>query len=600
MYKELLLMKNHLSDTWYFKTGFSPDDFTGCPSDVRPFQFRDGEDTFNLDRLLPEPGKSEQDGMVYNRFELPEDTMLAFGMGCDWWAEVRLNGKLLYSTFPLGNASSSFNSDIHTFAAKGKKGENLLSVHVRRGNWSWAFAFSEKDPLAMDPCIQVTIDGDLNHILGPVKPMNAVNNGPIKGRSSQTRSNFKLWQAAKIPFARNHDAAFCASYGGEHTVDIHAVFPDFSADPDDPASYDFTLTDEYLQTTLDAGTRIFYRLGSKIEHQKKKYGTKVPPDFKKWAVICEHIIRHFNEGWADGFHMNIQYWEIWNEPDLDPDDSPNKRTWQGTEKEFFELYRTAASHLKKCFPDLKIGGPALSGKFPWMKRFLKAMGEGERVPLDFFSWHIYGTSPLALGAAAREVRKCLDENGYTDAESILDEWNYVRNWKEGFTRTIKSIIGLKGAVFTAAAMCVGQKTPVDMLMYYDARPCAFNGIFDFYTLEPLKGYYTFLAWSKLADLGSQFELDTKNKNGIYAAGATDGKGHAGILICRYFEPDQLPGDLEISVHLKGISPDNAKVLLLDETHDLTEVPPEAKDSSIIRIRMKANTLVYIEFGGQEK
>ena len=173
-----------------------------------------------------------------------------------------------------------------------------------------------------------------------------------------------------------------------------------------------------------------------------------------------------------------------------------------------------------------------------------------------------------MGAAVRKVRECLDEHGYTEAESILDEWNYVRDWNEGFTRTIKTIIGLKGAVFTAAAMCVGQNTPADMLMYYDARPCAFNGIFDVYTLEPLKGYYTFLAWSKLAGLGSQFALDTKNKNGIYAVGATDGKGHAGILIYRYFEPDLLPGDLEISVHLNGTGLDNAKVLLLDETHDL--------------------------------
>lgn len=202
-------MKNHLSDTWYFKTGFSPDDFASCPSSVRPFQFQNGEDALDLDRLLPEPGKCQQDGMVYNLFELPEDTASAFGMGCDWWAEVRLNGKLLYSTFPLGNASGSFNSDIHTFIAKGKKGENLLAIHVRRGYSSWAFAFAEKDPLAADPCAPVIIDGDLNHILGPVKPMNAVNNGPIEGGSSQIRSNFKLWQAAKIPFARNHDAAFC-------------------------------------------------------------------------------------------------------------------------------------------------------------------------------------------------------------------------------------------------------------------------------------------------------------------------------------------------------------------------------------------------------
>ena len=34
------------------------------------------------------------------------------------------------------------------------------------------------------------------------------------------------YRAARIPFARTHDAAFCADYGGEHTVDISAIFVD--------------------------------------------------------------------------------------------------------------------------------------------------------------------------------------------------------------------------------------------------------------------------------------------------------------------------------------------------------------------------------------
>ena len=45
-----------------------------------------------------------------------------------------------------------------------------------------------------------------------------------------------------------------------------------------------------------AGTKVFYRLSHRIEHEVKKYGTLPPKDFKKWAVICEHIIRHYTEG----------------------------------------------------------------------------------------------------------------------------------------------------------------------------------------------------------------------------------------------------------------------------------------------------------------
>ena len=44
-----------------------------------------------------------------------------------------------------------------------------------------------------------------------------------------------------------------------------------------------------------------------------------PKDFQKWAEICEHIIMHYNEGWANGFHYGIKYFEVWFEPDVDFD-----------------------------------------------------------------------------------------------------------------------------------------------------------------------------------------------------------------------------------------------------------------------------------------
>lgn len=42
---------------------------------------------------------------------------------------------------------------------------------------------------------------------------------------------------------------------------------------------------------------------------------RIPPrDHDQWADICIHIIRHYNEGWANGFHLNLDYWHIWEEP----------------------------------------------------------------------------------------------------------------------------------------------------------------------------------------------------------------------------------------------------------------------------------------------
>ena len=187
--------------------------------------------------------------------------------------------------------------------------------------------------------------------LGRIKPMNCVNNGPV--------GNGFYNKAARIPYARTHDTSYWLSYGGEHTVDISAIFPDFSKDENDPASYDFKVTDNYLKSLIDAGTEVFYRLGQRIEHTVKKYNVYPPEDFGKWARVCEHIIRHYNEGWADGFHWNIKYWAIWNEPDLDAGNKGLPLMWGGTEEQFYDLYKTTALHLKKCFPDLMIGGRML-------------------------------------------------------------------------------------------------------------------------------------------------------------------------------------------------------------------------------------------------
>ena len=98
---------------------------------------------------------------------------------------------------------------------------------------------------------------DLSKRGGKIKYQNAVNNGPSCKRhaNDQSRSNFESYKAARIPYARNHDAAHAAIYGGEHCVDISAIFPDFTKNPYCPDSYDFACTDEIVLIALDAGTK---------------------------------------------------------------------------------------------------------------------------------------------------------------------------------------------------------------------------------------------------------------------------------------------------------------------------------------------------------
>ena len=409
---------------------------------------------------------------------------------------------------------------------------------------------------------------NFSKITGKMKPMHSVNNGPVyKFAADQRITNIESYRAAGIPFARTHDASFYATYGGEHIVDVNMIFTNFDADPTDPASYDFTLTDEYMRVIEAGGAKVFYRLGSKIEHWPKKYNTLPPKDFHKWAVICEHIIRHYTEGWGDGYKMDIEYWEIWNEPDLDRDDSTHKRTWGGTKAEFFDLYEIAAKHLKACFPHLKIGGPALAGKVEWAADFLAEMKKRE-VPMDFFSWHVYGATVEKVQDKIRLYRQLLDDNGYTDTESILNEWNYVKGWRdEDWIYSLKMEKSLKGSAFIASTMLMSQKEAMDNLMFYDARPCGMNSLYctDF-VFECLKGYYPFWMFNQLYRQEHEVESSVE-EDGIWVGAA---KGEEQNVMLSYFDDDDNAPAKQVKVHFKNVANPNGVRLeyyLLDENHD---------------------------------
>lgn len=419
------------------------------------------------------------------------------------------------------------------------------------------------------------------------KILNATNGGPWHRRhaTDQWRTNFEDYKAARFPYSRTHDSGVAGIYGGPYSYDITNIFPDFSADPYSPDSYDFACTDEAIAVCHDAGTKTFFRLGQTIENQIKKHGTLPPPDFKKWAVICEHIIRHYNEGWANGFEMGIEYWEIWNEPDLDEDDAANKRTWGGTKAQFFDLYEAAAKHLKTCFPKLKIGGPALAWREDWADDFLSEM-ENRGVPLDFFSWHIYCTEPKAMVEKSERIKAMLLKHGYGEAESILNEWNYIKGWTDEYKYSLQAIHGMKGAAFTAACICAAQNSSIDMLMYYDTRPSVFNGVFDFYTYDLLKGYFPLYWYGKFYDMQKEIPSENSIEN-IYSLCGVDSGGKILSLIVNYSDDDMAA---EKTVNLDFGKEGVYEVYLLDEKTDATLITT----TSSTTLTLKNQTAVLLK------
>ena len=439
---------------------------------------------------------------------------------------------------------------------------------------------------------QITVD--FANPQGRIKALHGVNNSPVTHGIP-----IPSFQEAGIPYVRLHDAM--GRYGGTCYVDVPNIFPDFSADENDPASYRFEFTDAYLAGLTASGCRIFYRLGVTIENSYKirRIHTDMPEDFGKWARICEHIIAHYNEGWAEGFHYGIEYWEIWNEPENPP-------MWSGTREDYFRLYETAALHLKQRFPKIKVGGYAGCGFYcvtrenmgefyesfmEWFDLFLERMSG--RVPVDFFSWHLYTDDPRELEAHAAFVNDKLYEYGYYETENIFNEWNYITQNPTRFD-DMKTAMG---AAFVAAAFSVMQYGPIDKAMYYDALPTrSYCGLYHFPSERVSKTWYAFKAFNALYRLGICAPAVSEDR-GIYPIAAMNGKDKA-ILLSVFGCDEQV-----VAVDMTGLGGEavQAEVYRLDEENDLalTKVEYFTTERARLILRAADNTTFLIRLGSME-
>ena len=400
---------------------------------------------------------------------------------------------------------------------------------------------------------------DFSKAIGRIKAMHAVGQPPFYGMYFEM---FRYLKDADIPYSRLHDVG--GAYGRSVFVDIPNLFRDFDADENDPASYDFAFTDVLLSELMKVGVKPYFRLGVTIENYPhiRAYRIYPPRDGAKWARVCEHIIRHYNEGWADGFTYGIEYWEIWNEPDSKTE--RGSMMWLGTEQEYFDLYSVTAKHLKGCFGDaIKVGGFASCGFYAvtdpeileaekngtvadlpeskknliyfkeYFERFL-AFIKTDAAPIDFFSWHSYDPVCNTLLHQAY-VEKTLANMGYGDIEIHLNEWNTHY--------TVSGMGTAAAAASSAAMMCAMQDTKMTMMNFYDARIGLSNygGLFDPRWRRPFCTYDAFLAFGKLYVLGAEVKIDGL-ADGLYATAATNGRENA-ILLSNIGEGKEISLDL---------------------------------------------------------
>jgi xylan 1,4-beta-xylosidase len=432
---------------------------------------------------------------------------------------------------------------------------------------------------------------------GTLRALHGINRGPrVAGGFIDLTNEHR---ALGIPFTRLHDS----QWPGGNVVDIHAVFPDFTRDPEKAESYDFLRTDEYLDSIRRTGAQMVYRLGESIEHETLRKHVHPPRDLEKWTRICLGVIRHYNEGWGNGARHDIRYWEIWNEPENRP------VMWSGTDEDYFQLYRVTSRAIRTEFPQLKLGGPAVgySGQFvngqflasEFVTNFL-TLCRRESLPLDFFSWHCYTDDPAELVQRARAIRQLLDRHGFTNTESHLNEWNFLpgNTWKpigktsgtpESRQRFYEEMASPAGAAFTAAALMQLQDAPLDMANFFHGANGPF-GLFNEHGVRQ-KNYFAVLAFNTLLRTPRRVVAVAPASQLTVAAGINAAATEANVLISN---PALSPALLRlVSVNLPWSGGARVTVRVVDDTHSFTELSGVTVRDGVMEFSLRRSSVALV-------
>ncbi|WP_295832165.1 hypothetical protein [uncultured Microbacterium sp.] len=261
-----------------------------------------------------------------------------------------------------------------------------------------------------------------------------------------------LWREAGVTLVRSFDWVSRLDTRDDPT----SLFPDWSADPDDPASYNFAATDAWVDAVHSIGAEVLFTVASSIPKNKLP-----ADDVEVYGRVVEHIVRHYSQGWAGGPARPVRLYEFGDQPDFGP------LHFAGRPEEFYAMYRAFCEAVHRVDASLTVGGPSvafsLEADSPYREGFLEFVREND-LPLHFFSflWFTDGSrDPMDYRYVARELRAVLDGHGFTDTALTLSYWNYLA------VPSSTAPAPEKGAFMAATAIAL-QDTVIDHAFFFRA------------------------------------------------------------------------------------------------------------------------------------
>lgn len=384
-----------------------------------------------------------------------------------------------------------------------------------------------------------TVKVDFSVDTGEVGTMHGFCNGPV----SYGADISGLFKEIGVPYVRfdNTDGANSA-----YAVDISRIFKDMSADPNDPRSYDFSVTDKYLIAAYNAGAKVIFRLGESRDKLGWDKRVSIPENVDLWINVCANVIRHYNDYFAHGYAFGIDKFEIWSH-----DYNLETSSWAAE----FEFYHRVASTVKMIDPNLSVGGMLFRGFDNAAREFVRFCRKNKS-PLDFITLSLFASDPKEISAAVADANAYLKNQGFKDTEIVVGEWGYAdadalsgKDFYEALLSSGESDkkraifelqTSIKGAAFAAATLLeLNSSGAVSAACFCDAQPMAspFTAICDRFG-EPQKPFYAFKAYGEIFCAGNGVlcrveSADGYAHSGIYAGAARAKDGECYIMIASH-------------------------------------------------------------------
>jgi hypothetical protein len=325
---------------------------------------------------------------------------------------------------------------------------------------------------------------------------------------------------------------------GLTSVRVHDFNGAFDLVDVDTPGAPFAATDRVDRRIRGGGFELFLRLGNSY----KTSSTPLPQreTVAQMLAMLDHVQA------ADPAHP-VREVEIWNEPD-------NRQFWQDTPEAWFDLYVAAATAIRAKYPDVRIGGPALTPagcRTPAGRRFLAdflATVRARSAPLDFITWHLYANDPAAFVEAAATYRAALRDAGLPDLDQVVTEWNtaYRPTPKAGDKRPVRDEgagrdrddpevrTGARASAWTTGAWIAMQQAGVKQAYFYRGpdpklEPSPFYGMFAG-DGTPKPAGVAALLWKRLLDHPTRRRLDGGASGPLWGLAGESGEGEVAALL----------------------------------------------------------------------